>query len=70
MFLLSYDRYCAAPAAAVRALLGEMGIPHRPISAEAHQNERPAPEGASEEVLNRALALYNRLLIHEMPLGD
>ena len=70
MFLLSYDRYCAAPAAVVQSLLGEMGIPQRPISAEAHQNERPAPEGASEEVLNRALALYNRLLIHEMPLGD
>jgi len=39
------------------------------VEAESHQNERSAPDGASDEVLRRALDLYDRLLIHEMSLG-
>lgn len=68
MLLLSYDRYCAQPCQAVNALLQAVGVSPRAPEADAHQNERPAPEGASEEVLRRALNLYDRLLIHEMPL--
>ncbi|NDD36547.1 MAG: hypothetical protein EBZ26_09640, partial [Flavobacteriia bacterium] len=68
MLLLSYDRYCAQPSQAVNALLQAVGASGTAPEADAHQNERPAPEGASSEVLRRALALYDRLLIHEMPL--
>jgi len=69
MLLLSYDRYCAQPGQAVNALLQAVGASGADLDADAHQNERPAPEGASDEVLHRALDLYNRLLIQEMPLG-
>lgn len=69
MLLLSYDSYCYQPCQAVNVLLKAVGLPSTDIAADAHQNERPEPEGASEEVLRRALALYDRLLIHEMPLG-
>jgi hypothetical protein len=68
MLLLSYDRYCTQPGVIVNALLQAVGASYTAPEADAHQNERPAPEGASSEVLRRALALYDRLLIHEMPL--
>ena len=69
MLLLSYDRYCKQPGEAVEVLLNAVGLPNSDLALGAHQNERPEPEGASEEVLRRALALYDRLLIHEMHLG-
>ena len=69
MFLLSYDRYCAMPTGVVATLMQEVGAKGMSVEAESHQNERPAPDGASDEVLRRALALYDRLLIHEMSLG-
>lgn len=69
MFLLSYDRYCARPTDLVATLMQEVGVKGIAVEAESHQNERSAPDGASDEVLRRALDLYDRLLIHEMSLG-
>ena len=69
MFLLSYDRYCARPTDVVATLMQEVGVKGIAVEAESNQNERSAPDGASDEVLRRALDLYDRLLIHEMSLG-
>ena len=57
------------PPDVVATLMQEVGVKGMSVEAESHQNERPAPDGASDEVLRRALALYDRLLIHEMSLG-
>lgn len=67
MLLLSFDRFCAGPERVVGAILEGLGVPGVALEDKAYQNGRSAPAGASPEVLGRAL--YDRLLIHEMPLG-